>query len=267
MELKNSYIFLSKEPASQQSEQKLSDMMMKFFPTLILQNEANLSVYKGFLNDAHITVSIRQSPIGDYCDVSALHHYQNESVKCLEEINRTIMSEKNEFRQKYIPVISFDSVSEYYCNRIHPKLNELDRRLRQLMFHIYTSHFGADYIQSDSFDELLQKMRLNADPEQNAAEKHSIETIRYAIKTLRKFNTKTSHCNFFYEKKFIQCSDLIGEMIQTVDKAIDWIDLNSEKEHTENYYDTLKSYTDHVQNLTQEIQAIGNDLFEIDQIS
>ncbi len=190
-------------------------------------------MYKGFLNDAHITVSIRQSPIGDYCDVSALHHYQNESVKCLEEINRTNMSEKNEFRQKYIPVISFDSVSEYYCNRIHPKLNELDRRLRQLMFHIYTSLFGADYIQSDSFDELLQKMRLNADPEQNVQKNIPLKQSDMRSKHCVSSTQKTSHCNFFYEKKFIQCSDLIGEMIQTVDKAIDWIDFNSEKEHTE----------------------------------
>ena len=267
MELRNSYIFLSKEHAAPNTDNKLSDLLLEFFPTLTMQDESDPFIYRGFLNNTHVTVEIRETPTAEYCDVIALHHYHDESVKCLEEINRTIMNEKNNFRQTYVPIISFDSVSEYYCNRLHPKLNELDRRLRQLMFQIYISHFGIDYVLSNSFDELLKKMRLNESSDANDVDKSSIETIRSATKALRKFNNKASHCNFFYEKKFTVCNTLVNHMIRTVDEAIDWIDAFEGQEKTNDYASRLQTYTDDIKIMTEQLQGIGDELFEIDKIS
>ena len=60
-----------------------------------------------------------------------------------------------------IMVISYDAISEYYCNKIYPKLNELERNLRKLLFNIYIVNFGKDYYKATVSEDLKQKLKVS----------------------------------------------------------------------------------------------------------
>lgn len=48
-------------------------------------------------------------------------------------------------RDEYVDIISYDAISEFYCNKILPKLNTLERNLRKLLFNIYIVNFGKEF--------------------------------------------------------------------------------------------------------------------------
>ena len=54
-----------------------------------------------------------------YLDVVVDAKTKHQAVRCLEHIQNTILS--SGVREIYIEIISFDAVSEYYCNKIYPK--------------------------------------------------------------------------------------------------------------------------------------------------
>ena len=56
-------------------------------------------------------------------------------------------------------IVSYDSVSEYYCNKAYPKLNKLERNLRKLLFNTYTVNFGVDYYQKTVSPDLQKKIK------------------------------------------------------------------------------------------------------------
>ena len=56
----------------------------------------------------------------------------------------------------YIEIISYDSISEYYCNKAYPKLNRVERNLRKLLLNTYTVNFGTEYYET-TIDLGLQK--------------------------------------------------------------------------------------------------------------
>ena len=48
-------------------------------------------------------------------------------IKCLEHVQERLLC--SGIGEDYIAIISFDSISEYYCNKLYPKLNLLERKL------------------------------------------------------------------------------------------------------------------------------------------
>lgn len=74
-------------------------------------------------------------------------------------------------------IVSYDSVSEYYCNKAYPKLNKLERNLRKLLFNTYTVNFGVDYYQKTvSLD--LQKKIKGVIQAKGSEEKKKIERLQ-----------------------------------------------------------------------------------------
>lgn len=58
-----------------------------------------------------------------YLDVVVQGKTKAQIVKCLEEIQKNLLA--SGVRERYIDIVSYDAVSEYYCNKIYPKLNML----------------------------------------------------------------------------------------------------------------------------------------------
>lgn len=92
-----------------------------------------------------------------YLDVVVTGKSKAQIIKGLEYIQAAI--EKSDILKDYIEIISYDAISEYYCNKIYPKLNELERNLRKLLFNIYIVNFGRDYYQMTISDDLQKKIK------------------------------------------------------------------------------------------------------------
>lgn len=92
-----------------------------------------------------------------YLDVIVDAKSKAQIVSCLEYIQETLLN--SGIRERYIEIISYDSVSEYYCNKVSIKLNRLERNLRKLLFNIYILNFGKDYYQATTDIELQGKIK------------------------------------------------------------------------------------------------------------
>jgi len=92
-----------------------------------------------------------------YLDVVVSGRSKVQIIRGLEYIQATI--EDSSISKSYIKIISYDAISEYYCNKIYPKLNELERNLRKLLFNIYVVNFGLDYYRMTVNEELQSKVK------------------------------------------------------------------------------------------------------------
>ena len=91
-----------------------------------------------------------------YLDIVVTGKSNAQIIKGLEYIQAAI--KKSNILNDYIEIISYDAISEYYCNKIYPKLNELERNLRKLLFNIYIVNFGCDYYQMTISGDLQKKV-------------------------------------------------------------------------------------------------------------
>ena len=67
-------------------------------------------------------------------------------------------------KHHYLIIYSYDAISEYYCNKAYPYLNTIERKLRKLLFNVYTVNFGSHYYtktisknDQDKIKSVLQK--------------------------------------------------------------------------------------------------------------
>jgi len=108
-----------------------------------------------------------------YLDVVVKGKTKAQIVKCLEHIQNTLLT--SGVREKYIDIISYDAVSEYYCNKIYPKLNTLERNLRKLLFNIYIVNFGRDYYKATVDEELQGKIKKVINTDSSKEQKDTIK--------------------------------------------------------------------------------------------
>lgn len=125
-----------------------------------------------------------------YLDVCVSGKTSKQVVNALEYIQNKIIGSGIE--DNYIMIVSYDSISEYYCNKAYPKLNKLERNLRQLLFNTYTVHFGPDYYQTTISPELQVKIKGVIQAKGNE-EKKKIERLK----------------NFFYSMEFSDIQTLL----------------------------------------------------------
>ncbi len=92
-----------------------------------------------------------------YIDIIVSGKTMERIIHKIELIHSSL--NKTNICEKYTVIISYDSISEYYCNKILPKLNMLERNLRKLMFNIYTLNFGRKYFQATISEELQKKIK------------------------------------------------------------------------------------------------------------
>ena len=107
-----------------------------------------------FINNTEIIFSIKQyskhklSYLSIYTKKSNI--YNMEAID--EKINK-IMGDS------YIVITSYDCISEFYCNKIYKKLNNFERKLKELIFDIYTFSYGMNYYDRNFSNELKLKVK------------------------------------------------------------------------------------------------------------
>ena len=156
MNLKNSYIFL-KDPNKKDFHVKNSDgkeiihididsvmlQIEKLFN--ITSNNKNKSswyihCYNFSIEDCNVEIKIHEIKNITYVDVISTAKTKTQIIKSLEQIHDEIS--ESDIQKKYIMIVSYDAISQYYCDKIYPKLNEFERNLRHLLSNIYTLNFG-----------------------------------------------------------------------------------------------------------------------------
>lgn len=189
MRLQNSYIFLvnpQKQDTKQQKtsankrvfkfKQSVHSYVLKCFPGTT-EYEIDGWDYQHKMvwrSDDHpdtCTVVFRFYSVIEttYLDVAAEGGSEEDVIKCLEYVHETLQS--SGVCSDYVMILSYDTVSEYYCNKLYPKLNELERNLRKLLFNIYTVNFGRDYYKTTISGDIQTKAKENIRARGNADRK------------------------------------------------------------------------------------------------
>ena len=177
MQLQSSYIFLpnpyNKKPAHWQDDKgvlhvetglSIYSHIMKGFPNAkneniddnIFQNKYSVSVE---IDKETVKISVISKNVGEsyYVNVMADGKSKTQIVGALELFQNKLY--ETGIEEDYIAIISYDAVSEYYCNKLYPKLNALERNLRKLLFCIYVLNFGREYFQTTTTKEMQDKAK------------------------------------------------------------------------------------------------------------
>lgn len=104
-----------------------------------------------------------------------------QAITGLEYIQELLLN--HDMDDYYIPIISYDAISEYYCNKIFGKLNSLERNLRKLLFDIYIANFDVQYyeatITKEHQDEIKKNIKAKGGAKSRKAEQ--LKTFFYAL--------------------------------------------------------------------------------------
>lgn len=170
--LKNSYIFLEhpKKPKNDCKDEKgnivlvfgktVHSFIKQTFPSIVKDsNHNNLFGEKLDCTIDENNVSFVISSVREimYLDVIVSGKTRTKVISCLETIQERLNA--SEIRSHYVDIVSYDSISEYYCNKIFIRLNSLERNLRKLLFNIYVLNFGKEYYSATMKPELQAKIK------------------------------------------------------------------------------------------------------------
>lgn len=164
---------------------------------------------------------------------------EKKSVEILDVINSRLTNPNSAFEKHYISIISYDSVSKYYCNKLYPFFNEFERKLRELLFLIYTTRFSLDYYLATTSQDLQRKIKegsaiIRKDfrnyPKDDADIKYAFYSLTYSDIENLLFSKHTSEDNQDYIKNLLEnTKDLSSlsdkELRQSLEKGIlksDW---------------------------------------------
>ena len=179
MTLQSSYIFFKKEYKQRKDQidneknkiivvevgHRISNYIIRLFPGAsrekikdeLFKNQITYVMQVG--NEFyHASFNISEVIDTTYLTVLVEGKSKVKIIGCLEQIQDKLLS-LPELNERYIPIISYDAISEYYCNKIIPKLNSLERNLRKLLFNIYIVNFGRNYYQATTSEELQAKIK------------------------------------------------------------------------------------------------------------
>ena len=174
MKLQNSYIFLDNPYKKEVPQTKvegnkivlnigssLYSYIKRKFPTIMQSDEYNLIYKKKYFADlkyqdicCKVEFIITEVVGTEFLDVIVEGKSTATIIKVLEYIQSELFN--SGIGEDYVDIITYDAVSEYYCNKMYPKLNALERNLRKLLFNIYIVNFGRDYYKM-TIDEAIQK--------------------------------------------------------------------------------------------------------------
>lgn len=182
-----------------------------------------------------------------YLDVVVTGKSKAQIIKSLEYLHAAI--EKSDILNDYIEIISYDAISEYYCNKIYPKLNELERNLRKLLFNIYVVNFGLDYYQKTISGDLQKKIKGVIQAKGNQ-ERKEIERLQ----------------KFFYSMEFADIQQMLFEPHWTE------VDERAKDEFLKNHDDLTKLTDDELRKVISDIaprsdwERFFSDKMDVDDI-
>ena len=181
MELKNSYIFVYDKDESLSNDKDVTfsnsdivedktnekaiviDMgnsiffsLKRLFPKAILVETDN-EYDRAFRHQYHMETPVRKQgrcyvhietkiiihavQENCYVDIITIGDDKSDIVSAMEKVHNVLV--KSEYRNCII--ITYDSISEYYCNLAFPMLTNLERLLYKLFYNIYVFNYGMEY--------------------------------------------------------------------------------------------------------------------------
>lgn len=228
MKLQNSYIFL-KHPFKKDESHYIDEngnhvfvvgknvysYITKVFPSTSKVDDIDDFYNKKFtssiiLNDVSYNVSFKLTEVTDisYLDVSVEGKTKSQIITCLEYIQEKIL--RSGIRENFVDIVSYDAISEYYCNKIFSKLNTLERNLRKLLFNIYVLNFGKDYYHATMDDELQKKIKKLINTGGNNEKKRQIKED-YKVNSKQAENIERLQ-EFFYSFEFKDIQTFLFEV-------------------------------------------------------
>lgn len=228
MELQNSYIFLKhpfKEDKSHYIDENGNQVFVvgrnvysyikKVFPSISKVKDFGNFYNTKFtcvvsLNNISYNVSFKLTEVTDvsYLDVLVECKTKSKIITCLEYIQEKILN--SGIRENYVDIISYDAISEYYCNKIYSKLNTLERNLRKLLFNIYILNFGKDYYEATMDDELQNKIKKLISIGDNSKKNKQIQKD-YNVKSKQVKDIERIQ-EFFYSFEFRDIQNFLFEV-------------------------------------------------------
>lgn len=194
MELQNSYIFLpnpySKKSTSNKddslrvnvNESIYSHIVSKFhnveataFANTIFKSKYS-STFE--LNGHQFSLEFVINKVADstYLDVLVNGLDEDCTIDALEHIHDRILCQ--ELQQEYIAMISYDAVSEYYCNKLYLRINKLERELRKLLFNIYVVNFGLDYYKATMDIKVVNEIKKSINTDKGKSTKKEVRYLQ-----------------------------------------------------------------------------------------
>lgn len=195
MEYKNSYIFL-KRAKEERSIKQDNTIVVNFAPSFMsLLKESFKKIKFDYKNSDMINCgnfSIQSNNVDEkvlfkyysiwgnyYLDIIVNLSSKKRAVNILNDINTILMSKNSRFDKYYVSIISYDYTSEYYCNKLFPYLNEFERKLRKVLFNVYTLNFNLDYYAATPNKELqdnIEKKSRQLNKELNRLNNESVSS-------------------------------------------------------------------------------------------
>ena len=199
MIIESHYIFLPKEKAKKRTtaredetivlnlHRSVGEYISKTFTlsSTVYDKSIFKRAYDTTINVSDITFKVvfLQYDVGKnvYLSIKVDGKTKHQSIKCLEHVQDKLLCSGIE--EDYITIISFDSISEYYCNKLYPKLNSLERKLRRLLFNTYVVNFDHEYYKTTISEELQinAKKLIQAKGSTEKKEERRIQEFFYSM--------------------------------------------------------------------------------------
>ncbi len=171
----NSYIFLRKDRKTFEQKDgfnillypKALEILKENFNIEMKKDEYNTTDLKtGIINleKDNVTYSIDFKLLSangvEYLDLIVKEEGKRNSINLMEYIH-SIISNIEKFQKNFIIITSYDSISEYYCNLIFPKLGKFERKFRKLLFIIYTAQFEKLFFETTIPENVVLNVKEN----------------------------------------------------------------------------------------------------------
>lgn len=183
MQFKNSYIFLRRKTDDKSEKTKIKDNVIEIdrivsfkelleasFTQITFNPEDNTfdainnGTIKVEFKDKEYEILFQYHNVWDnyYLDIMYNTRSKYEAIEIQDNIKNILIGKGNSFEEIYVSIVSYDCVSEYYCNKLFPYLNEFERKLRKMLLLIYTLNFNLDYYIATTSIELQEKIKENS---------------------------------------------------------------------------------------------------------
>lgn len=141
--------------------------------------------YSCIISDSNVpckvTFVINQVSNAEYLDLTIEGKTEAGVIRCLENVHNQLFS--TDIEKEFIAIVTYDAVSEYYCNKILPKLNKLERNLRKLLFSTYIVNYGTEYYRATISDDMQARIkgRIQAKGNEQKKEIKRLQEFFYSL--------------------------------------------------------------------------------------
>lgn len=196
-----------------------------------------------------------------YLDISLDAETCEQAVQVLEYIQDKLNHSK--IQDDYIKIISYDSISEYYCNKAYPELNRLERNLRKLLLNTYTVNFGTEYYETTIELELQNKIKKviqvkgNEDKKKSERLKMFFYSMEFSDIQKLLFTRKWTKFEEDRRKEFLLNNEKLTEL--TEEELRTAFEKFSPKSDWERLF-ADKANSDDIENLIESVRKSRNDI-------